>query len=67
MYWNRRYYVPFLDGCLEAIKANILQENLFYILTSEEMTALTHVFSILHFTVCMPMLCLAGTTHIVGA
>ena len=43
VYWNRRYYVPFIDQCLEASKDNILQENLFYILTSEEMIALTRV------------------------
>ena len=29
VYWNRRYYVTFLDQCLEASKDNILQENLF--------------------------------------
>ena len=46
--------MPFLDQFLEASKDNILQENLFYILTSEEMIALTRVFAILHFTVCMP-------------
>ena len=40
-YLNRRYYVPFLNHCLEASKDNILQENFFYILTSEEIIALT--------------------------
>ena len=35
VYWNRRYYVPFLDQCLEASKENLLQENFFYVLTSE--------------------------------
>ena len=30
------------------------------------MIALTRVFAILHFTVCMPMLWLAGNTHNVG-
>ena len=53
VYWNIRYYVPFLDQCLEASKDNILQENLFYILTSEEMIALTCVFAIFHLTVFM--------------
>ena len=55
VYWNRRYYVPFLYQCLGASKENILQKNLFYILTSEEIIALTRVFAIFHFTVCMPM------------
>ena len=55
VYWKRRYYVPFLNQLFEAIKDNILQESLFYILTSEEMIVLNRVFSVLHFTVCMPM------------
>ena len=62
-YWKIRYYVPFLDQCLKASKDNILQENLFYILTSEEMIALTRVLDIFNFTVCMPILWIAGNTH----
>ena len=57
----------FLGQCLEASKDNILQEDLFYIITSEEMIALTHVFAILYFTVCMPMQWLASNTHNVGS
>ena len=45
--------MPFIDQCLEASKENILQDNLFYILTSEEMISLTRVFAVLHFTACM--------------
>ena len=67
VYWNRRYYVPFLSQCLEDSKDNILQDNLFYILTYEEMIALTHVFAIFHFTVFIPMRWLAGNMHNVGA
>ena len=37
VYWNRRKYVHFIDQCLEASKENILQDNLFYILTHESM------------------------------
>ena len=48
---------------MEASKENILQENVFYILTSEEMIALTPVFAIFHFTVCMPMWWLADNTN----
>ena len=59
--------MPFIDQYLEPSKDNMLQDNLFYILTSEEMTALTRVFDILHFTVCIPMQWLAGNTHNVGA
>ena len=64
--WNRRYYVPFLDQCLEDSKDNIFQDNLFYIITSEDIFALTCVFDILHFTVCMPMQWLSENTHNVG-
>ena len=67
LYWNRRYYVTFINQCLEDSKENILQDNLFYNITSEEMIALTCVFDILHFNVCMPMKWLAGNTHNVGA
>lgn len=35
VYWNRKYYVEFLDEALKAtVKGNILQENLFTVLTS---------------------------------
>ena len=59
--------MPFLNQCLEASKDNILQENFFYILASEYMIALTCVFAIFHFTVCIPILWIAGNTHNVGA
>ena len=44
-----------------------MQENLFYILTFEEMIAFTRVFAIFYFTVCMPMRWLSDNTHNVGA
>ena len=37
------------------------------VLTSMEMVALSRLFSILHFSVCMPMRFLAGQTHSIGA
>lgn len=61
-----RYYVQFLDECLRAHKDNILQENLFIVLTSMEMIALCRVMAILHFKICMPMRWLAGNTHSIG-
>ena len=67
VYWNSRYYVEFLDECLDSHKDNILQENLHIVLTSMEMIALCRVFAILHFCVCMPMRWLAGNTHNLGA
>ena len=44
----------------------MLQVYLFTVLTSVEMIALTRVFAILHFTICMPMRFLAGTSHNFG-
>jgi len=67
VYWNRKYYVEFLDEQLRGGKDSILQENLFMVLTSVEMVALSRLFSILHFSVCMPMRFLAGQTHNIGA
>ena len=67
VYWNRKYYVEFLDEELKCGKDSILQENLFMVLTSMDMVALSRLFSILHFTVCMPMRFLAGQTHSIGA
>ena len=56
------YYVEFLDECLEG-NDNILQENLFSILTSVEMVALTRVMAVIHYKIAMPMRWLAGNTH----
>ena len=67
VYWNRKYYVEFLNECLTGHKDNILQENLWTVLTSQEMIALCRVFAILHYTICMPMRFLAGSTHHFGA
>lgn len=66
VFWNRRYYVEFLDESLEAHADNILQQNLWIILTCREMVAQFRVFSILHFTICMPLRWLAGNTHKCG-
>lgn len=60
------YYVEFLDEALRTGKDNILQENLYIVLTSVEMVALCRVMAILHFKICMPMRWLAGKTHILG-
>ena len=50
-----RYYVEFLDEMLEAANDNILQENLFCVLTSSEMVALSRVMAIVHFKIALPM------------
>ena len=67
VYWNRRYYVEFLNECLKSHQENILQNNLFIILTSMEMIAQFRVFAILHFCICMPMRWLVGNTHLLGS
>ena len=41
VYWNRKYYVEFLDEGLTCGKVSILQEKLFMVLTSMEMVALS--------------------------
>ena len=64
---TNRYYVEFLDECLRAHKDNILQENLFILLTSSEMVALCRVMAIVHFKICMPMRWLASNTHSIGS
>ena len=68
IFMNYPYYVEFLDGMLRKITSNnqqksILQQNLFVILTSNEMIALARLLSILHLSICMPFRYLAGKTH----
>ena len=64
IYMNAWVYKQFLDEKLKTPDAdNILCENLFIILSSVEMIALTHVCAILHFAVNRPMRWLAGHTH----
>ena len=55
VYINRRFNVEFLDERLR-IKdnANILQENLFVVLSSLEMIAVSRFFSILHVSIVIP-------------
>ena len=58
-----KFRVEFLDEALRSGKDDILQENLYIVLTSVEMVALCRVMAILHFKICMPMRWLAGNTH----
>ena len=64
VYINRPLNVEFLDERLR-IKdnANILQENLFVVLSSLEMIAVSRLFSILHVSIVKPFRWLAGNTH----
>ena len=64
IYWNCIFNVEFLDEYLR-IKdnKNMLQQNLFTILTSIEMIATSRFFTILHVVICMPFLWRTGDTH----
>ena len=64
VYINRPLNVEFLDHRL-SIKdnSNILQENLFIVLSSLEMIAVSRLFSILHVSIVIPFRWLAGNTH----
>ena len=54
----------FLDEALFTLDAkNILQENLFIILSSVKMIALSRLMSILRFSIIVPMRWLSGKTH----
>ena len=66
VYWNRQYWVEFLDERLRNPGDNILQENLFVILTSCEMISLARVCSIIHLYIYLPTRWLAGNCHKLG-
>ena len=55
MYWNGLYWVEILDGRLRIPGDNILQENLFVMLSSLEMADLSHVYSIFHLAIYLPV------------
>ena len=64
IYWNREWCVQFLDEQLRAPgNENILQKNLFTILTSTQMVAVTRLLAILHISIGMPLRYLTGKTH----
>ena len=63
VYMNRTYYVDFLDECITANSNNILQKNLFIILTSSQMIAMSRVYAIFHVAICLPMWFLVGKAH----
>ena len=63
IYWNHKYRVEFFDQRLRYPSDNILQENLFIILTCGEMIALARVCAIIHLSICIPTRWLPGNTH----
>ena len=66
VYWNRLYWVEFLDDRLRIPGDNILQENFFVMLSSLEIVSLSRVRSIAHLVVCLPVRWLAGSIHLLA-
>ena len=55
VYMNRQYYMDFLDESIDAeISSNILHHNLFTVLQSMEMIAMTRVYAIFHVAIYLP-------------
>ena len=65
IYWNRNYCIDFLDEMITYCgkEDNILAGNLFVLLSSVDMVALSRLWSILHLAIIMPMRWLAAKTH----
>ena len=63
MFWNKSYWLEFLDQILRVPGDNILQEKFFIILASLEMSTLTLNCTIIHLSVCMPVRWLEGYSH----
>ena len=67
-YKNAWFYKLLLDEDLSTLDVkNILQENLFIILSSVEMISLSRLMSILHFSVNVTMRWISGKAHIFSA
>ena len=68
VYINGWLYKLFLDEQLSTPRAdNILQENLFIVLSSVELLASSRVFAIIHFAINVPMRWLAGNSKDLAA
>ena len=67
VYMNRKYYMDFLDKSIAAGKSsNILQHNLFLVLTSVQMIVTTRVYAIFHVAICLPRRFLVSKAHKLG-
>ena len=53
VYMNHPYWIEFLDERLRTPRDNLLQENLFIILSSSEISALAHLCAIIKITICL--------------
>ena len=65
MYMNRPYWIEFLYKRMRTPRDKILQENIFIILSSLEMTELARFCAIIHVTICMLTRWLVGNCHII--
>lgn len=63
VYWKQKYYVEFIDKRLSADGEHILQENLFIVLSSMEMIAMSTIYTIFDFSIRLSMQWLASNTH----
>ena len=66
IYMNRDVNIEFLDDSLIMPgnrRDNILIRNIFVLLASPEISAQSRFLCIVYFTICIPMLWLAGNTH----
>ena len=64
VYYNRWLYIDYLiEMSKSADSESLLLENLFIMLSSLEMIALTRSCAIVHFALILPMRWLAGKTH----
>ncbi len=65
LYMNRHFYLEFLHLrlCAGSGEGNILQTNLFLVLSCIEMVAVLRVLSIVHVSIVMPMRFLCGKCH----
>ena len=66
VYMNRPYWVEFFDKRLRTPGDNILQENIFIILSLLEMTALACLCVIIHITICLSTRWLVVNFHILA-
>ena len=64
VYMNHLYWIEFSYERLQTPMDNILQENIFIILSSLEMMELACLCAIIHTIICLPTLWLAGNDHI---
>ena len=64
LYMNHPYWIEFLNERLRMTRDNLLQYNIFIILSSLEMTVLARLCDIIHITICLPTRWLAGNCHI---